>query len=89
MAIGATEKGRKKFFFEKKNQKTFPSLAARLRHGLKCGTGRGLSCEAPGRSFLVLFFKKEHFSFACLASPCLALSQNKPAAFIVLPSASR
>jgi hypothetical protein len=84
MAIGATEKERKKFFFEKKNQKTFPSFAARLRHGLKCGTGRGLSCEAPGRSFLVLFFKKEHFSFARLA-----LSQNKPAAFIVLPSASR
>jgi hypothetical protein len=26
MAIGATEKERKKFFFEKKNQKLFPRL---------------------------------------------------------------
>jgi hypothetical protein len=42
-------KGRKRFFFEKKNQKTFIRLlrAAGDRLGSK------------GKSFLVLFFKKE------------------------------
>jgi hypothetical protein len=42
-------KGRKAFFFEKKKQKTFP--------GLGCATGDRLGSK--GKSFLLLFFKKE------------------------------
>jgi hypothetical protein len=43
------ETSRKKFFFEKKNQKTFP--------GLVCATGDRLGSK--GKSLLVLFFRKE------------------------------
>jgi hypothetical protein len=45
---------RKQFFFKKKNQKTFDSLAsgaARSRHQIN-------------KSFLLLFFKKEVLSFS-------------------------
>jgi hypothetical protein len=42
---------RKHFFFEKKKQKTFAHLAAASPEAL------GPGCK----SFLVLFFKKEHF----------------------------
>jgi hypothetical protein len=45
--------GRKRFFFEKKNQKTFGRLA--LLSG-KTWSGR--------KSFLVLFFKKEPLPYA-------------------------
>jgi len=43
------KEGRKRFFFEKKNQKTFESSAEPLRKG------RSQMCK----SFLLLFFKKE------------------------------
>jgi hypothetical protein len=48
------KKVRKQFFFEKKNQKTFTSLAT--------PDGRTLGGSRAGcadKSFLVLFFKKE------------------------------
>jgi hypothetical protein len=71
---------RKRFFFEKKKQKTFPGCFARSwtiepilkrrRHSnvrmpaaLAHCLGGPASCEAPGKSFLVLFSKKEHPSF--------------------------
>jgi hypothetical protein len=49
------------FFFEKKNQKTFPGAAR--RHG----TGRrpGAKPRSARKGFLVLFFKKEPLS--CLS----------------------
>jgi hypothetical protein len=47
----------------------------------------GYRAKHPGEVFWFFFSKKN--IFPSLASPCLALSQNKPAAFIVLPSASR
>jgi hypothetical protein len=59
------------FFFEKKNQKTFPGCfarivgvgrmksAGRMPAALKSWLTGAASCEAPGKSFLVLFFKKE------------------------------
>jgi hypothetical protein len=53
---GKEAKARKRFFFEKKNQKT----------SIRWSSGDGRchnACEAPGKSFLVLFFKKEHPSF--------------------------
>jgi hypothetical protein len=61
VVCGAATRGvaglRKRFFFEKKNQKTFP-LGAQSRVG---GT------HQTGKSFLVLFFKKEQL-------PSLALN---------------
>jgi hypothetical protein len=51
------------FFFEKKNQKTFPGCFARS------GTGEVSPAvdQAPtDRRFLLLFFKKEALSSACL-----------------------
>jgi len=48
--------GRKHFFFEKKKQKTF------MFFGTLCGTVR-----LGRKSFLVLFFKKEHASFGPLS----------------------
>jgi hypothetical protein len=54
MGVSALEE-RKVFFFEKKKQKTFD---------LWCGAHRQ---RAPrNKSFLVLFFKKEHSSFLYL-----------------------
>jgi hypothetical protein len=47
LAVG---EGRKQFFFEKKNQKTF----------IRCGACRSFRARQPtGKSFLFLFFKKE------------------------------
>jgi hypothetical protein len=51
------------FFFEKKNQKTF--ALALLSPGASSLT---LAPNPTDKSFLVPFFKKEHF----LSSPCLA-----------------
>jgi hypothetical protein len=48
---GKGERLRKKFFLEKKNQKTFPGCFAR--------TGTGLPQAPTGKSSLLLFFKKE------------------------------
>jgi hypothetical protein len=47
------EKQSKRFFFEKKNQKTFPVGAQSLAGGT----------HQTEKSFLVLFFKKERLSF--------------------------
>jgi hypothetical protein len=50
---GSGSRERKNFFFEKKKQKTFVSLV------------RAVQRYARGnKSFLVLFFKKEHSSFS-------------------------
>jgi hypothetical protein len=46
------KKGRKPFFFEKKNQKTFPLGARTTTSGTR----------QTGKSFLVLFFKKAQLS---------------------------
>jgi hypothetical protein len=54
---GQSGEGRKQFFFEKKNQKTFAYWAR------ACGQSEG------SKSFLPLFFKKEDLSIACLPSP--------------------
>jgi hypothetical protein len=43
------------FFFEKKNQKTSPGRFAR-------GSAVRPEMDLMGKSFLVLFFKKEHLS---------------------------
>jgi L-aminopeptidase/D-esterase-like protein len=51
---------RKRFFFEKKNQKTFATSLC--RRAATVGTARA----APKKSFLVLFFKKERLSCAML-----------------------
>jgi hypothetical protein len=63
---GSKTKGRKLFFFEKKNQKTFD---------------RGRACWAAPRtqsrkSFLVLFFKKELLSFTMRAPAGTALAAS-------------
>jgi hypothetical protein len=50
--MGSHEEGRKQFFFEKKNQKTFDPLGSAL------ATPRLQS----RKSFLLLFFKKEVLS---------------------------
>jgi hypothetical protein len=42
------------FFFEKKNQKTF------VHSGSRCAQRAASLVRATGKSFLVLFFKKEH-----------------------------
>jgi hypothetical protein len=47
------KQARKRFFFEKKNQKTFDKLDR------TCGKAWGPICK----SFLLLFFKKEALSF--------------------------
>ncbi|HTZ69400.1 MAG TPA: hypothetical protein VMB71_02015 [Acetobacteraceae bacterium] len=55
MKIECPTKERKYFFFEKKKQKTFA-------HGpAPSGYMVGIGAAATGKSFLVLFFKKEHF----------------------------
>jgi hypothetical protein len=70
---GSGRQGRKQFFFEKKNQKTFPGCFARVASSAAGMTAFGClrddgACEAPGKSFLVLFFKKEPLSFPCLTA---------------------
>jgi hypothetical protein len=45
----------KRFFFEKKKQKTFPTLA--------CAAGERLGSR--GKSLLVLFFRKEPLACLC------------------------
>jgi hypothetical protein len=57
------KRGRKKFFFEKKNQKTFTWAAPRERTNGRWHTPNG-------KSFLVLFFKKELLS--------LIIPRNEP-----------
>jgi 3-oxoacyl-[acyl-carrier protein] reductase len=64
---------RKRFFFEKKQQKTFKCAARRERWRRRCQ--ELASCEAPGKSFLVLFFKKERL-------PTLALPMTLHSACI-------
>jgi hypothetical protein len=46
---GGVEEGSKRFFFEKKKQKTF----------VYWGLWRGVASARRSKSFLVLFFKKE------------------------------
>jgi hypothetical protein len=47
------KKGRKQFFFEKKNQKTF------FHWRVRTGRGSRSKPRSADKSFLVLFFKKE------------------------------
>jgi hypothetical protein len=57
--FGVRRKGRKPFFFEKKNQKTFAFRGSVLfQVARSCGTWEKI------KSFLLLFFKKE--VLACL-----------------------
>jgi hypothetical protein len=83
------------FFSEEKNQKTFPyakrgfatTRKARLRRRRAdairrlnaCGADSSV-CEAPGKSFLVLFFKKEPLPFSNdLQATCASSSSPPPA----------
>jgi hypothetical protein len=74
LRIGLREvikEGRKQFFFEKKNQKTFTRL------NTHCG-GEGAS--QTDKSFLVLFFKKELLPSFFLAFLCAAPTLADPPA---------
>jgi hypothetical protein len=51
------EKGRKTFFFEKKNQKTFP-LGARTSAGVACEARRGEAARRAREKFFGSFFQK-------------------------------
>jgi hypothetical protein len=51
VAVWGRLKGRKRFFFEKKKQKTFIHWSLSPRPVA--------ACEAPGKRFFLLFFKKE------------------------------
>jgi hypothetical protein len=57
----AIEQGRKQFFFEKKNQKTFASWLARPERSVRI---------PKSKSFLVLFFKKELLPSCCPSFLC-------------------
>ena len=77
---GRQKRGRKAFFFEKKKQKTFirwsPAKPRWLNPGAIMGQVRLWALraaadptrEAPGKSFLLLFFKKEDFALRFLRS---------------------
>ncbi len=77
---GLRENVSKKFFSEEKNQKTFPRFAPPSPHSspspswgvARCGATAGISCEAPGKRFLLLFFKKEALAFTFLLFSCHA-----------------
>ena len=59
---GCLNKGRKQFFFEKKNQKTFAFLLEST-----CARHSTPMAPAISKSFLVLFFKKELLAFFLFA----------------------
>jgi phospholipid transport system substrate-binding protein len=69
-----SEKVRKQFFFEKKNQKTF----AELRPAYP-----GKTAAKGIRSFLLLFFKKEALAFFLILATGKALAQSDVSAPIV------
>ena len=67
--MGTAEKGRKQFFFEKKNQKTFGPAVAEFP----------TACTQGDKSFLVLFSKKNRLPYFAVAItgrncaiPCMA-----------------
>jgi hypothetical protein len=59
----AIDEGGKRFFFEKKNQKTFASVGSRYP---------GKTAAKTAKSFLLLFFKKEALAFAGFPSSSCA-----------------
>jgi hypothetical protein len=66
------EKERKRFFFEKKKQKTFIRWV--------CGNAGGLPLSQKSKSFLLLFFKKEALAYflntATIAAQSLSSSSG-------------
>jgi hypothetical protein len=61
------------FFFEKKNQKTFAPAP-----WPPCAILRQRARQQTSKSFLVLFFKKEHFLFSRLLSSPLRRRYTAP-----------
>jgi hypothetical protein len=68
---GSGRKGRKQFFFEKKNQKTFPGCFARVAASAAGMTAFGACAmtaraKHPGKVFWFFFSKKNRFLFLAL-----------------------